>query len=174
MRCTLACAAQIGRRHFDHDAAESAAKPPIKAQSRTMDDKDQHILRLLRADARLPLKTLAAEVGLARSSVRERIAKLEQAGVILGYRAELATSLAAGVRAILLLRLQRTPLPGTIRQILALPGTQRCYSVSGEIDLVVELAVESMQQLNAHRDTIARLDGVADVTTMPVLRVEGE
>jgi DNA-binding Lrp family transcriptional regulator len=72
------------------------------------------------------------------------------------------------------LRLQRTPLPDTIRQILALTGTRRCYSVSGEIDLVVELAVESMAQLNAHRDTVAKLDGVADVTTMPVLRVEAE
>jgi DNA-binding Lrp family transcriptional regulator len=139
-----------------------------------MDDKDRHILRLLKADARLPLKTLAAEVGLARSSVRERVAKLEQAGVIRGYRAELGDAGAAGVRAFLMLRLQRTPLPDTIRQILALTGTRRCYSVSGEIDLVVELAVESMAQLNEHRDTIARLDGVADVTTMPVLRVEAE
>ena len=139
-----------------------------------MDDKDRHILQLLKADARLPLKTIAAEVGLARSSVRERIAKLEQAGVIRGYRAELGDVADAGVRAFLLLRLQRTPLPDTIRQILALPGTRRCYSVSGEIDLVVELSVESMAQLNEHRDTIARLDGVADVTTMPVLRIEAE
>lgn len=139
-----------------------------------MDDKDQHILRLLRRDARLPLKTIAAEVGLARSSARQRIAKLEQAGVIRGYRAELAGSADAGVRAIVLLRLQRTPLPGTIGQILALPGARRCYSVSGEIDLVVELAVDSMHALNEHRDRIARLDGVADVTTMPVLRVEAE
>jgi Lrp/AsnC family leucine-responsive transcriptional regulator len=139
-----------------------------------MDDKDLHILRLLKDDARRPLKTIAAAVGLARSSVRERIAKLEQSQVIRGYRAELADAPGTGVRAFLLLRLQRTPLPETIRQILAQPGTRRCYSVSGEIDLVVELAVDSMQQLNAHRDCIANMDGVADVTTMPVLRVEAE
>lgn len=139
-----------------------------------MDDEDQQILRVLKGDARQPLKTIAAAVGLAPSSVRERIAKLEQAGVIRGYRAELAGPAETGVRAILLLRLQRTPLPGTIRQILALPGARRCYSVSGEIDLVVELAVGSMHALNEHRDTIAKLDGVADVTTMPVLRVEAE
>jgi Lrp/AsnC family leucine-responsive transcriptional regulator len=139
-----------------------------------VDEKDRLILGLLRRDARLPLKTIAAEVGLARSSVRERIAKLEQSGTIRGYRAELADHAAPGVRAILLLRLLRTPLPGTIRQILALPGARRCYSVSGEIDLVVELRVESMAALNDHRDSIARLEGVADVTTMPVLRVEAE
>jgi DNA-binding Lrp family transcriptional regulator len=70
--------------------------------------------------------------------------------------------------------LLRTPLPETIRRINALPGTRRCYSVSGEIDLVVEVAVASMRELNDHRDAVARLDGVGDVTTMPVLRVERE
>ncbi|MED5618306.1 Lrp/AsnC family transcriptional regulator [Ideonella sp. BN130291] len=140
-----------------------------------MDDKDLQILRLLQQDARLPLKTIAGKVGLARSSVRERIAKLEQARVIRGYRAELAQDVAgAGVRAFVLLRLRRTPLPDTIRSINAMPGARRCYSVSGDIDLVVELAVGSMQELNDHRDHIARLEGVADVTTMPILRVEQE
>jgi hypothetical protein len=37
-----------------------------------MDTKDQQILKLLSDDARLPMKTIAAAVGLARSSVRER------------------------------------------------------------------------------------------------------
>lgn len=140
-----------------------------------MDDKDRHLLQLLRDDARAPLKTLAAQVGLARSSVRERIAKLERGGVIVGYRAELAEGAAAAqpdVRAFLLLKLLRTPLPETIRRLNALPGTRRCHSVSGEIDLVVEFAVATMRELNDHRDTVARLPGVADVTTMPVLRVE--
>lgn len=146
-----------------------------------MDDKDRLILQLLTDDARLPLKTIAARVGLARSSVRERIAKLEAAQVIRGYRAEVALEAAAAqaagfaaVRAFVLLRLQRTPLPDTIRRINALPGTRRCYSVSGETDLVVELAVPTMRELNDHRDSIARLEGVADVTTMPILRVERE
>jgi DNA-binding Lrp family transcriptional regulator len=146
-----------------------------------MDEKDRLILQLLKDDARLPLKTVAAQVGLARSSVRERIGKLEAAGVIRGYRAELALEAPgpdeagfAAVRAFVLLRLTRTPLPDTIRRINALPGTRRCYSVSGETDLVVELAVATMRELNDHRDGIARLDGVADVTTMPILRVERE
>jgi DNA-binding Lrp family transcriptional regulator len=141
-----------------------------------MDDKDRRILQLLSEDARLPLKTIAGEVGLARSSVRERIAKLEEAGVIRGYRAEVADAVdaIAGVRAFLLVRLRRTPAPDIIRHINAQPGARRCYSVSGEIDLVVELAVATMHELNARRDSVARLDGVADVTTMPILRVELE
>ena len=43
---------------------------------RPLDDKDRQILDLLRADARLPLKTLAAKVGLARSTLRDRLTRL--------------------------------------------------------------------------------------------------
>ncbi|HEX5683274.1 MAG TPA: hypothetical protein VFY73_04485 [Ideonella sp.] len=50
------------------------------------------------------------------------------------------------------------------------PGSQ--HLPDGEVDLVGELAVESMARFNEHRDTLAKLDGVAGVTTMPVLRVE--
>ena len=79
-----------------------------------------------------------------------------------------------GIRAFLLVRLRRTPAPDIIQRINAQPGARRCYSVSGDIDLVVELAVATMHDLNARRDSVARLDGVADVTTMPILRVELE
>ena len=143
-----------------------------------MDDKDRQLLQLLQQDARAPLKALAAGVGLARSSVRERIVKLERAGVIRGYRVELGEpggaqhGAATDVRAFLLLRLTLTPQPETIRRINALPGTRHCHSVSGDIDLVVEVRVATMRELNDHRDAVARLEGVSDVTTMPVLRVE--
>ncbi len=51
-----------------------------------MDEKNREILRLLQQNARVPLKTLAGKVGLARSSVRERIARMEAEGIILGYK----------------------------------------------------------------------------------------
>lgn len=139
-----------------------------------MDDIDLQILQLLQRDARLPLKTIAGHVGLARSSVRERISKLEAAQVIRGYRAHVADAADGAIRAFLLVRLQRTPAPDVIQRITALPGTRRCYSVSGDIDLIVELGVGSMHELNARRDTVARLAGVADLTTVPILRVEHE
>ena len=57
---------------------------------RPLDDRDRQILALLRQDARLPLKTLAARIGLARSTLRERLARLEADGVIRGYRIDIA------------------------------------------------------------------------------------
>ena len=55
-----------------------------------MDTIDMQIVALLRANARMPLKTLAAKVELARSTVRERLVRLEKTGVILGYHARVA------------------------------------------------------------------------------------
>lgn len=141
-----------------------------------MDEIDRRILGLLREDARAPLKTIAAEVGLARSSVRQRIVKLEREGAILGYRAELAREAVGGpgIRAFLLLRLHRTPASEALRAIAAMPAVKRFFSVTGDLDLVVEVDVPSMPDLNRTRDQIASLGQVADVTTAPVLKVEKE
>lgn len=141
-----------------------------------MDEIDRRILGLLREDARAPLKTIAAEVGLARSSVRQRIDKLEREGAILGYRAELSREAAGGegIRAFLLLRLTRTPATEALAKIRAMHAVRRFYSVTGDLDLVVEVQAASMPEVNRTRDAIASLGQVADVTTAPVLKVEKE
>ncbi len=140
-----------------------------------MDEIDRRILGLLREDARAPLKTIAAEVGLARSSVRQRIDRLERDGAILGYRAELSREAAGdGIRAFLLLRLRQTPAADALRRISAMQAVRRFYSVTGDLDLVVEVETPTMQDLNRTRDAIASLGQVADVTTAPVLKVEKE
>ena len=139
-----------------------------------MDEKNLQILRLLQQNARLPLKTLAGKVGLARSSVRERIARMEAEGIILGYKAEVQPSSLReeGVRALLMIRLGRTPARETVARITALPAVRRCLSVSGDIDLIVEIESGTMSALNAARDEIALLSDVADVTTAMVLKDE--
>ena len=139
-----------------------------------MDEKNLQILRLLQQNARLPLKTLAGKVGLARSSVRERIARMEADGVILGYKADVQPSSLRddGIRALLMIRLGRTPARETVSRITALPTVRRCLSVSGDIDLVVEIEAGTMPALNAARDEIALLPDVADVTTAIVLKDE--
>ena len=86
-----------------------------------MDAIDRQIVAMLRANARLPLKTLAATVGLARSSVRERLSKLEAAGTIGGYHARIVNE--GGIAAILQLRLARTPSPDIVAAITGMART---------------------------------------------------
>lgn len=138
-----------------------------------MDEINRRILALLAGNARLPIKTLAAEVGLARSSARERIARLEAEGVIRGYRAEIAAPEARQqVKAFLILKLVRTPARDTVSRIARLPGVVQCVSVSGDIDVIVEIAGANPAEINDLRDTISALPLVADLTTAIVLKDE--
>ena len=133
-----------------------------------MDSIDTEIVSLLRANARTPLKTIAATVKLARSTVRERLVKLEESGVILGYHALIAD--VDRISALLLLKLAKTPAPRTVAAITALPEVCRCYSLSGDVDLAVEIEARTTTQLNATRDRIATLPDVVDVVTSLILK----
>ncbi len=140
----------------------------MTSQPRPLDDKDRKILDLLRQDARLPLKSLAAKVGLARSSLRDRLSRLEADGIIRGYRAEIAAP-ASGVSAYLFVRLKRTPALDLIETLRATPGVRSCVSLSGDVDLLIELSASSTDEINAIRDRISAHESVADLTTSIVL-----
>jgi DNA-binding Lrp family transcriptional regulator len=135
---------------------------------RQLDDKDRKILEILRNDARIPLKALAAAVGLARSSLRERLSRLEAEGVIRGYRADIAQG-DHGVSAYLFVRLKQTPAPSLIAMLRRTPEVRSCTSLTGDIDLLVEITAATTEQLNALRDRISSQEIVADLTTSIVL-----
>lgn len=134
-----------------------------------MDSIDRTILDLIRRDARLPLKTVAGEVGLARSSVAARIERLEASGIITGYRAEIAEERAGGAGAMVSLVLDRTPRPDTVAQVVADPAVLRCYSLAGETDLIVEITATSCDGLNSARDRLSSLPGVRNARTALIL-----
>ena len=58
----------------------------------SIDDIDRNILKELQADARTSYAELGRRVGLTTPAVIERVRKLEDAGIIIGYRAEIDTS----------------------------------------------------------------------------------
>lgn len=132
-----------------------------------MDDIDARLLALLRRDARQPLKRLASEVGLAVSSVQERIRRLVESGTIRNFTIELGRE--PGPSAVLLLVLDVTPSPAIVREICARDDVVRCYSLSGQIDLLVEIRGSSVERINATRDQIALIPGVKAVTTSFIL-----
>ena len=133
-----------------------------------MDAIDQHLLKLLREDASRPLKTLAAEVSLSRSSVRDRIARMQASGLILRYTIETAPA-SGTLSAICMVRLARTPDLAVVGAVAAMPEVLRCDALSGEIDLLVEFETGDAAALNSARDRLAALPGVLEVTTSLVL-----
>ncbi|MFN3049770.1 MULTISPECIES: Lrp/AsnC family transcriptional regulator [Pseudomonas] len=137
---------------------------------RDLDAKDREILEVLSKDARIALKALAGRIDLSRSATTERVANLERSGVIRGYRADIGEIDANVIRAILLVTLQRTPAMGLLDQLATDARVRRVSSVSGQLDLVVEVETRTIDDLNQVRDNVARHESVDDITTSVVLR----
>ncbi len=139
---------------------------------RELDAKDREILAILSKEARIPTKTLAGRIGLSRSATGERVANLEKSGVIRGYRADIGEVDANLIRAMLLVSLKRTPALGLVDELARHAEVRRVSSVSGQLDLVVEVETATIDRLNRLRDVIATDDTVEDLTTTIVLRRE--
>lgn len=134
-----------------------------------LDETDRQILRELQADGRLTHVALAARVGLSRSAVQERIARLEDGGVILGYTVRLGRPGApAGMRAYIHVR-GGSSHDRVAKALESLPEVKVADSVSGDIDLILQVEVEHVEGLNRLRDEIGKLPGVASTQTLLVM-----
>jgi DNA-binding Lrp family transcriptional regulator len=140
-----------------------------------LDAIDQQLLARLQADAREPLAALARAVGLSRSAVQERLARLERHGVIAGYTVRLGEGAAPAVEAWLLLRYAAGfSCDDVLPALAALPQVRACHSVAGETDLMVRVRADSTATLARLREQVHALKGVETVTTVPVLEVRLE
>lgn len=135
-----------------------------------IDEIDQRILKIVAADGRVALKRLGALVGLSRSAVTARLKRLEDGGAILGYRAVVSMpTLPLPTRALLLVRIAKTPAYDLVERLGALPGIARIRSLAGDIDLAIDVEAADVDALNRLRDTISVLPGVIDCRTHLVL-----
>ncbi|MDR3101602.1 MAG: Lrp/AsnC family transcriptional regulator [Paraburkholderia sp.] len=137
---------------------------------RELDATDREILAILSKDARIALKSLAGRIGLSRSATSERVTQLEKSGVIRGYRADIGEIDANVIRAVVLVGLKRTPANHLLDLLAEQPQVRRVSSVSGQLDLIVEIEASNIDGLNTVRDLIANHESVDDVTTAVVLR----
>jgi Lrp/AsnC family leucine-responsive transcriptional regulator len=140
-----------------------------------MDAIDRRILRALARQARLTNAELAEEVGLSPSPCWTRVKRLEQAGVIRGYHAEIdQASLGLPDTVFLEVMMERhdeTQLARFEQAVLAIPEVLECWLVTGEYDYVLKAAVGGTAGYEALlREKIYRLPGVRHTRTAFTLR----
>ena len=116
-----------------------------------LDRTDFALLRLLRKNARLPNKDLAARVGVAPSTALERVRRLREAGVLQGYHAEVApAAVGIGLQAMVAVRLARHSRPQVETfhaHLLSLPEVLCLYHVAGADDFLVHVGVRDSNHL---------------------------
>ena len=137
---------------------------------KTLDAIDRQLIALLQDNARLSTVALAKAVGLGRSTVQERLQRLEHAGVIAQYTVRLGSG-GDPLQAWLMLRYaDGFSCDDVMPLLVAMPQVRLCHSVAGELDLLVLVQVATPSELADLREQVAAFKGVDDVTTVPVLR----
>ncbi len=128
-----------------------------------MDDKDRKIVALLRDQGRLGYGDIGNTVGLAASSVHDRVRKLERSGVIKRYRAEVdLPALGYPITAIVSLALSPSSPSDIPAKIGELPFVESCYSVAGDNSYALIVRAPSTRDLEELLDA---LRGKLEVTT---------
>lgn len=134
---------------------------------RLLDSIGWRILSELQRDARIPYAELGRRVGLSTSSAMERVRRLEEAGIITGYRAEVHPSnVGYPVLAFILINVVGDFLSHIARVSRDMPEVLECYKITGRDSFIMKVAVPSVSDLQL---LIDRMTPFVATTTSVVL-----
>ncbi len=135
-----------------------------------MNDTDARLLALLKANAREPTASLARKLGLARSTVQERIARLEREGVIASYTVKVADGAEARrFRAIVMIAADPKQSELAAAELKRMHEVRILYAVAGAFDMAAVVETETPAQMDKALDRIGRTSGVARTVSSVVL-----
>src|SRR5215213_5632231 len=107
-----------------------------------IDSIDERILAELQANGRLTMKALAERVGLSSPAMIERVRRLEDRGVIAGYRAIVAPSaLGRPITALIAADLDRSDYDKFLSRVKADPAVIECHRTTGDATFLVKVHV---------------------------------
>lgn len=140
-----------------------------------LDRIDARILQALQQDGRLGNQALADRIGLSPSACLRRVRRLEEAGVIAGYRAILAPSAVERAQTVFVevgLDSQRVEVLDAFEAGVArCPGLRSCHLMAGAADYLLRLEVRDVAHYEQiHRGHLAGLPGVASIRSTFALR----
>lgn len=133
---------------------------------------DAKILNIIRENARIPNAEIARQVEMAPSAVLERIRKLEERGIIVGYEARLnAEALGLGLVAFVFVKTDdRVGGTATAKQIARLPEVQEVHDVAGEDCYLLKVRVKDARHLmKLMREKLGKMKSVRSTRTTIVL-----
>lgn len=131
-----------------------------------MDQLDRRIIAALQANARASTTQIAAALDVARTTVHERINRMEQRGVITGYTVRLgSTEDTPKVQVIVMLEVQQKETTRIIKRLEAYPEVKLCLSINGEYDLMLSAEAPRLEDLDILVDDLAKIPGVLRTNT---------
>ena len=143
------------------------------ANFRKIDSTDRKIIGELTTDGRVSLTELGRRVNLSPPAVAERVQRLERAGIITGYRAELDPR-ALGYELTAIVRIK--PAPGRLPRIpelaLEIPEVSECHRITGEDCFFLKVHLRSIDELSPALDRFLEYGETTTslINASPILR----
>lgn len=135
-----------------------------------MDDLDYKMITLLRSDARRPVASLAAELGVSRATVRSRIDRLIESGVIRGFTIAVHDNATRNlVRAVMMIEVEAKASNKVVKRLYGHPEVRKLHSTNGHWDLVAELVAGSLEEFDELLNRIRTVDGIKSTDTSILL-----
>lgn len=127
-----------------------------------MDELDRSLVAALRRNGREGLSALAGRLGVTRATVRARLARLEEAGEIVGYtvltRGDVAPS---PVRGLMMLGIEGRGLERIMDRVARLQQVTAVHSTNGTWDMIAEIGTGTLEEFDAVLFEIRRMEGVS-------------
>ncbi|MGM0605662.1 MAG: Lrp/AsnC family transcriptional regulator [Halobacteriota archaeon] len=141
-----------------------------------LDDTDRAILRVLQEDARTPFSEIARQIDMSSATVHDRVGRLESAGVIRGYHADIdAKEVGYGVSALVGLRVEQGREEDALERLREIEGVQAIHLTTGEWDVMLRVFAEDTDALRELMfDNVAAMDGFSRSQTMIILGTDYE
>lgn len=131
-----------------------------------MDATDQQLLSLLRKDARTSVATLARKLGVSRGTVSNRVAKLEDTGIIVGYTVRLRPDAQpTEISAWMSVAVAGNETRSVIASLLGEPGVATLHDTNGRWDLLAELRAANLAELSKVLERIRLVRGISSTET---------
>ncbi|MCB1754644.1 MAG: Lrp/AsnC family transcriptional regulator [Gammaproteobacteria bacterium] len=133
-------------------------------------EKDHELIQALSQNARMSISDLARQLKVSRTTVKHRLARLEETGVIAGYGLRLGEAYrGSSLQAYVNLKVQPRDGARLAADLKKIPQIEALFSVSGKFDMVLLVRTATPAQLDELLDRIGVLEGVLGTESAIVL-----
>jgi DNA-binding Lrp family transcriptional regulator len=135
-----------------------------------IDDLDYKMISLLRSDARTPSRLACSRTGRVRATVRSRIDRLIETGVIRGFTIAVHDDAARNlVRGITMIEVEGKAASQVVKRLYGFPEVRKLHSTNGHWDFVAELVASSLGEFDELLNRIRSIDGIKSTETSILL-----
>ena len=135
-----------------------------------LSDSDAKLINLLKVDARASVSELARKLGVSRTTAQDRLTRLEERGIIAGYTVRLGAGASdKPVSAYVMIVFEPRQAASIVKTLKTFSAIETLQSVSGKIDLMAQVSVDTPEALDTLLDKIGAIDGVVSTESALVL-----